>query len=70
MESVVVGRKRTKEPDPGRKAVVVNIKGSTEWKEWCERASAHCRIPLSSIFDLGFAMYVKANGFTEKPPER
>jgi hypothetical protein len=70
METATVGRKRLNPPDPNRRPVAVTIKGNEEWKAWLEEAAAHCRLSVSALVDLAVARYVKAEGFSKKPPGR
>jgi hypothetical protein len=50
--------------------VALNIKGDPAWREWVEEGAAHCRTNVSALIDVALAKYLKAEGFTKKPPER
>jgi hypothetical protein len=69
METSTVARKK-KAAEPGRKAVVLTIKGDPAWGKWIEEAASHCRMSVSAFVDIACAKYAKAEGFTSKPPER
>lgn len=56
--------------DGSRKATVLAIKGSAEWKEWLDRAARHCRVSTSALVDLALTRYVKEQGFDDPPPQR
>jgi hypothetical protein len=53
-----------------RRPVAVTIKGDEKWKAWIEEAASHCRMSVSTLFDIAVTEYVKAHGFEKKPPER
>lgn len=70
METATVGRKKTKADEANRKAVVLVVRGSPEWREWAERAALHCRMSLSGMADFGITLAAKQQGFAEPPPKR
>jgi hypothetical protein len=39
-------------------------------RSWIEEAASHCRMSVSTLFDIAVTEYVKAHGFEKKPPER
>lgn len=70
METGTLGRKKKPPGESVRKPVALNIKGDPLWREWVERAAAHSRMGVSAYIDFALARAAKAEGFTEKPPER
>jgi hypothetical protein len=70
MSSATMPKPRKTQPDPNRKPVAVTIKGTEEWKAWLEEAAGHCRLSVSALIDHAVTRYVKAEGFSKKPPER
>lgn len=57
-------------PEPSRRATVLTIRGTPEWREWLDRASRHCRMSASTLVDLAVAKFVREQGFSEPPPDR
>jgi hypothetical protein len=53
-----------------RKPMIVQVRGSQEFKDWAEKLSRHERISLASIVERAMQMYAKAVGFPDEPPER
>jgi hypothetical protein len=49
---------------------VMTIKGSTEWREWVERAAKFCRTDVAKLVDAALVEYLKQRGFGEPPPWR
>lgn len=70
METVVVGRKKTKSPDPARKPIVINIKGDPEWGTWVEKLAEHNRMSVAGLVDQALVLMAKASKFDDKPPKR
>ena len=70
METVLVGRKKSKPDGPARKPAALIMRGSGEWRAWLEAAAAHSRMSVSAFMDFAAASYAKAQGFSEKPPRR
>jgi hypothetical protein len=56
--------------DAVRKPMIVQVRGSQEFKDWAEKLSRHERISLASIVERAMQMYAKAVGFPDEPPER
>ena len=71
-----MAKKTTKARQPAqqagaeRKAVVVALKGSPEWKEWVDDLAAHCRTDLSKLVDLALVELAKSRGFNREAPQR
>jgi hypothetical protein len=58
-------------PDPGgRKPLVIQVRGGTEWKLWVERLSDFDGIPLAMLVDRALRVYARQIGFEEAPPKR
>jgi|GEM_PF-1192536 len=62
-----MGRPVSKE---GPKYNVLSIRGSTEWRDWLNRLSDHCRLKSADVVDRALIVYAKQEGFTEPPPKR
>ena len=52
------------------KPMAVQIRGSSEWKEWVERVAKFDRSTVSDIVDRAIAAYARSIGFVEVPPVR
>ena len=63
-------KKKASPPETGPRQTVLNIKGRVAWKEWLDRLARHNRVTVSTAIDHALAMYAKATGFEEPPPER
>lgn len=70
METVAVGRKKSRPDEPGRKPVALIVRGTPEWRAWIEGAATHCRMSVSGFIDFAAAAYAKQQGYAEKPPRR
>jgi hypothetical protein len=64
-----MAKKAASKSSPPRR-VVVQLKGTDEWKAWLEDLSKHLRMPISSVVDNALVSYAKAQGFVKSPPER
>ena len=53
-----------------RKPLVLQMRGSAEWKAWVERLAKFDRGSVADVTDRALAAYARLVGFTEKPPER
>jgi hypothetical protein len=53
-----------------RRKVVLQMKGTEEWKGWLDGLSRRLRMPASSVVDNALVMYAKAQGYAEEAPER
>lgn len=62
--------KQAKPTDKGRKPMIVQVRGSNEFKAWAERLSQFDSLPLSSVVDRALRRYAREIGFKEDPPER
>lgn len=58
------------EDHAARKPLVIQVRGSQEWRDWVERGAAESGLPLSSLVDQALRMYFKSIGMTESPPRR
>lgn len=56
--------------DVSRKPMVVQVRGSDEWKAWVERLAAFHRGTIADVTDRALAAYARQIGFNEPPPER
>jgi hypothetical protein len=65
-----MAKKKPRPEESGPRQTILNIKGRLAWKEWLERLAKHNRETTSAAVDHALAMYAKATGFTEPPPER
>lgn len=63
-------RRPTRKAEAERKAVVVALKGSPEWKAWVDDLAAHCRTDLSKLVDLALVELAKSRGFGREAPQR
>lgn len=79
MDSATVDKmsKKRGAPEPGpqrqdaaRKPMVVQIRGSEEYKEWAERLARFDSLSLAALFDRAVRRYAREIGFKEEPPER
>jgi hypothetical protein len=55
---------------PARKPMIVQVRGSEEYKAWAEKLARHDSLPLSAVVDRALRLYAKEIGFTEDPPKR
>lgn len=72
--SNVPKRKPDPEPTPEpektpRKPMVVQVRGSEEWKDWAERLADHERDTLTKLVERALGKWAKEIGF-EPPPKR
>jgi hypothetical protein len=72
-----VAKKKTGPPKPDRprsdwerKPLVVQIRGSLEWKAWVERVAEFDRHSVAEFADRAMAEYAQRIGFAERPPRR
>lgn len=77
MSSIVVqpmAKSKTKPKDPRddweRKPLVLQVRGSPEWKAWLDRAAKFSRMSVSVFIDQAAARAAREAGFDEPPPER
>lgn len=72
----VAKKKRSKpapesEPDePGRKPMIVQVRGSAAYKEWVDELAHFDGLPLAALVDRALRRYAKEIGFHEEPPRR
>lgn len=57
-------------PGPTTRRVVLQMKGTDEWKGWLERLASFLRTPTSTLVDHALVQYAKEKGFDEHPPQR
>lgn len=68
---VDVAKKKTSRPaEPDRKPMVVQIRGSAEYKAWAEKLAAFDGSTLAALYDRAARQYAKSIGFHESPPSR
>jgi hypothetical protein len=65
---------KREEPGPPRRSgpireTVVALKGSTEWKEWLDGFSIHCRLGLADTMEQSLLYYAEERGY-KAPPKR
>ncbi len=66
----IMARKKAK-PAPGEpKRIVLQIKGTDEWKEWLDGLGKHLRTPTSTVVDHALVRYAKEVGYKREAPER
>ena len=66
-----LSKKMGRPPAPeGVKHNVLSIRGTTEWRDWLNRLSEHCRLKSPDVIDRALIVYAKQEGFTEPPPKR
>lgn len=54
----------------GRKPMVVQIRGSREYKEWAEELARTDGSTLAALYDRAVRRYAKELGFPKVPPRR
>ena len=54
----------------GPKHNVLSIRGATEWRDWLNRLSDHCRLKTADVIDQALVVYAKQEGFNEPAPKR
>lgn len=62
--------KTSRQPDPERKPMVVQIRGSAEYKAWAERVAIFDGSTLAALYDRAVRQYAKSIGFPDGPPVR
>jgi hypothetical protein len=72
----VVAKKKPK-PGPGddspgadRKPMIVQVRGSAEFKDWAERLARFDNLPLATLVDRALRRYAKDIGFKDDAPAR
>lgn len=55
---------------PAPRRVVLQMKGTDEWKDWLDQLSEFLRMPTSTIVDHALIEYARAHGFEPAPPRR
>lgn len=56
--------------DDHSKPMIVQVRGSHEFKAWAEELARFDGLSLTSLFDRSIRLYAKAVGFNEPPPKR
>ena len=56
--------------EPGRKAVVLTMRGNPEWKAWLKQLSKHCHMKVSVCVEQALMEYAERRAFTETAPDR
>ena len=56
--------------EPGRKAVVLTMRGNPEWKAWLKQLSKHCHMKVSVCVEQALMEYADARAFPETAPDR
>jgi hypothetical protein len=54
----------------GPKPNVLSIRGSTEWRDWLNELSDHCRLKSADVIDRALIVYAKQEGFAKSAPKR
>lgn len=62
--------KSVKADDPERKPMVVQIRGSQEYKEWAEGLAGFDGSTVAALYDRAARAYAKAIGYDKQPPKR
>jgi hypothetical protein len=65
-----MAKKKTKPKAAAPRRIVLQMKGSDEWKQWLDDLAAQLRMPTSAVVDNALVMYAKAQGFTKEAPRR
>jgi hypothetical protein len=73
--AVDVAKKKPSKPEPpaedkGRNPIIVQVRGSEEYKDWATRLAKFDDRPLSSLVERALRLYSRGIGFNEEPPER
>ena len=53
-----------------RKALVLQMRGSEEWKAWAEGLAEFDGLSVASVVDRAMRAYAKQIGYTKEPPKR
>ena len=53
-----------------RKPIVIQLRGTEEFKAWAERLADADRTTVADVTDRALALYAKHIGFAEPPPRR
>ena len=63
-------RPQRSQPEPDRKPMVVQIRGSAEYKAWAEKVAVFDGSTLAALYDRAVRQYAKTIGFPDGPPVR
>ena len=63
-------RKAAKSDDGERKPMVVQVRGSQEYKEWAEGLAEFDGSTVAALYDRAVRQYAKAIGYDKQPPKR
>lgn len=77
MPTLTKAQRMAKKKKPGESAqgwkskpLVIQMRGSLEWKEWLEELAKFDRSTVSDIVDRAIAAHARTIGFPKSPPER
>jgi hypothetical protein len=60
-----------KAPETGdRRAIVLSIKGTAEYRDWLAELADHCRSTSVQVIDAALVAYAKHVGFAKTAPKR
>lgn len=65
--------KKKSDPTPQKwqsKPIILQMRGTPEFKEWLEHLAAHDRVSLADLAERAIVRYAKHVEFTEPPPDR
>ncbi len=57
-------------PKPGRKPLLIQVRGNREWGEWAEKIARADSRPLSGVVEQALKMYARHVGVHDPMPER
>lgn len=56
--------------DDSRQPMIVQMRGSAEFKAYVQRGADFARQPIAKLAELAMIQYLRSIGFTEEPPKR
>lgn len=56
--------------DDSRQPMIVQMRGSAEFKAYVQRGADFARQPVAKMAELAIIQYLRSIGFTEEPPRR
>lgn len=75
MGALAVAKKKGPEPASGpetwkKKPLIVNLRGSDEFKAWLQELAAYDRQSVSGLVERSLVSYARTIGFDKPAPER
>ena len=65
-----VAKKKPPEPEPARKPMVLQVRGSDAFKAWFEELARFDGLTPTALFDRAIRQYAKDVGFKKDAPMR